>query len=92
MIKTEEEIAKMRVAGRLAAETLIMIQEHVKPGITTERIDQLCHDFIVNDLKAIPACLGYKGFPKSVCTSVNEVVCHGIPGPYALKDGDIINI
>jgi methionyl aminopeptidase len=92
MIKTAEEIVKMRVAGKLAAETLLMIQEHVKPGVTTEHLDKLCHDFIVNDLKSIPACLGYKGFPKSVCTSVNEVVCHGIPGPYILKNGDIMNL
>lgn len=92
-IKTPEDIAKMRVAGRLAAEVLEMIGEYVRPGVTTEELDRLCHDYIVDKQDAIPACLGYRGFPKSVCTSVNHVVCHGIPSDKkALKKGDIINI
>ena len=90
--KTPEEIEKMRVAGRLAAEVLEMIGEHVKPGVTTEELDQICHDYIVNEQQAYPAPLNYRGFPKSICTSVNHVVCHGIPGPKQLKKGDIINI
>ena len=91
-IKTTEEIAKMRVAGRLAAEVLDMIEPHVQPGITTGELDQICHNYIVNQQDAIPAPLNYKGFPKSICTSVNHVVCHGIPGDKVLKKGDIINI
>ena len=81
----------MRKAGRLAAETLDFITPHVQPGVTTEALDKLCHDFII-DHKAIPAPLNYKGFPKSICTSVNHVVCHGIPGDRVLEDGDIVNI
>lgn len=91
-IKTPEEISKMRVAGRLAAEVLEMIEPHVQPGITTLALDSLCHDYIVSVQNAIPACLGYKGFPKSICTSINQVVCHGIPAERKLKSGDIINI
>jgi methionyl aminopeptidase len=92
-IKTPEEIEKMRVAGRMAAEVLEMIGDHVKPGVTTGEIDQICHDHIVNVQKAIPACLNYKGFPKSICTSVNHVICHGIPSEKkVLKNGDIVNI
>jgi methionyl aminopeptidase len=92
-IKTPEQIEKMRVAGRLAAEVLEMLVPHVKPGVTTEDLDQLCYDHIVNVQKAIPANVGYKGFPKTVCTSVNHVICHGIPSPgKVLKDGDIVNI
>jgi len=91
-IKNEEEIAQMRVAGRLAASVLTMIGPHVRAGITTGELDAICHDYIVNDLDAIPAPLNYRGFPKSVCTSVNHVVCHGIPGDKKLKNGDIINI
>jgi methionyl aminopeptidase len=92
-IKTPEEIEKMRIAGRMAAEVLEMIGPHVQPGVTTEELDKLCHDHIVNVQKAIPACLGYRGFPKSICTSVNQVVCHGIPSDKkVLKAGDIINI
>ncbi|WP_148863362.1 type I methionyl aminopeptidase [Marinobacter fonticola] len=92
-IKTPEEIEKMRVAGRLAAEVLEIIGEHVKPGVTTEELDRICHDHIVNVQKAIPAPLNYKGFPKSICTSVNHVVCHGIPTEKkVLKTGDIVNI
>ncbi len=92
-IKTPEEIEKMRVAGRLAAEVLEMIAPHVKPGVTTEELDRLCHDHIVNVQGAIPANVGYKGFPKTLCTSVNHVICHGIPShAKVLKDGDIVNI
>ncbi|WP_404363669.1 type I methionyl aminopeptidase [Marinobacter sp.] len=92
-IKTPEEIEKMRVAGRLAAEVLEMIGEHVKPGVTTQELDSICHDYIVNVQKAIPAPLNYKGFPKSICTSVNHVICHGIPSEKkVLKSGDIVNI
>ena len=91
-IKTQKEIEKMRKAGQLAAQVLPMIAEHVKAGVTTDQLDQLCHDYIVNDLDAIPAPLNYKGFPKSICTSVNHQVCHGIPGEKRLKKGDIINI
>ena len=91
-IKTADEIAKMRVAGRLAAEVLTMITPFVKAGITTDELDKICHDYIVNDQQAIPAPLNYHGFPKSICTSVNHVICHGIPGTKKLKDGDIINI
>ncbi len=92
-IKTPEEIEKMRIAGRMAAEVLEMIGPYVKPGINTAELDKICHDYIVNEQKAIPACLGYRGFPKSICTSVNHVICHGIPSEKKiLKNGDIINI
>ncbi len=91
-IKTPEEIEKMRVAGRLAAEVLEMIEPHVQPGITTAELDRICHDYIVNEQKAIPAPLDYHGFPKSICTSVNHVICHGIPNEKRLKKGDIVNI
>jgi methionyl aminopeptidase len=92
IIKNIDEIEKMRVAGKLAAQVLEMIEDHVKPGITTVELDKICHEYIVNVQNAIPAPLNYKGFPKSICTSVNHVVCHGIPGEKRLKDGDIINI
>lgn len=91
-IKTAEEIGKMRLAGRLAADVLEMIAPHVKAGITTGELDRICHDYIVNTQQAIPAPLNYQGFPKSICTSVNHQVCHGIPGERVLKNGDIINI
>ncbi len=91
-LKTPDEIAKMRVAGRLAADVLDMITDHVQPGITTDELNDICHDYIVHTQKAIPAPLNYKGFPKSICTSVNHQVCHGIPGKRKLKDGDILNI
>jgi methionyl aminopeptidase len=81
----------MRAAGRLAAQTLDFITPHIQAGITTEEIDQLCHDFIIQH-HAIPAPLGYRGFPKSICTSINHVVCHGIPGPRKLIEGDIMNV
>ncbi len=90
-IHEADDFASMRRAGKLAAETLDMITEHVIPGITTEELDKLCHDFITKN-GAIPAPLNYKGFPKSICTSVNHVVCHGIPGDRVLKNGDIVNI
>ena len=97
-IKTAEDIAGMRVAGRLAAEVLEMIGEHVKPGVTTDELDRICHDYIVNVQQAIPAPLNYGGapgrmpFPKSICTSLNHVVCHGIPNDKPLKSGDSLNI
>lgn len=91
-IKTPEEIHKMRVAGSLAAQVLTMITPHVKIGLTTDDLNQICHDYIINDLAAIPAPLNYRGFPKSICTSVNHVICHGIPGEKKLKNGDILNI
>lgn len=92
IIKTQEDIEKMRIAGRLAAEVLEMIGPYVKANVTTDDLNQICHDYIVNVQKAIPAPLNYHGFPKSICTSVNHQVCHGIPGSRKLKDGDIINI
>jgi len=91
-IKSPAEIEKMRVAGRLAAEVLDMIAPHVVPGVTTETLDRLCHDYMVDVQKVIPAPLNYRGFPKSICTSINHQVCHGIPGPKKLKSGDIVNI
>lgn len=91
-IKTPDEIEKMRVAGQLAAEVLTMIEPYVQAGITTDELNTICHDYIVTKQNAIPAPLGYNGFPKSICTSVNHVVCHGIPGKKILKNGDIINI
>jgi methionyl aminopeptidase len=91
-IKTAEEIEKMRVAGRLAAEVLEMIEPHVQMGISTAELDRLCHDFIVDTQHAIPAPLDYRGFPKSICTSLNHQVCHGIPGDRGLKNGDMLNI
>ena len=91
-IKSPAEIEKMRTAGRLAAEVLDMIGPYVEEGITTDQLDQICHRYIVEHQQAIPAPLNYRGFPKSICTSVNHVVCHGIPGKKKLKRGDIINI
>lgn len=91
-IKTPAEQDRMRVAGRLAAEVLDMIGEHVGPGVTTADLDSICHDYIVNRQQATPAPLDYRGFPKSICTSVNHVVCHGIPGDRVLRDGDFLNI
>ncbi len=93
VIKTPELIEKMRIAGRLAAEVLEMIAEHVNPGVTTEELDRICHDYIVNAQEATPSPLNYRGYPKSICTSVNHVVCHGIPSDKkVLKKGDIVNI
>jgi methionyl aminopeptidase len=92
-IKTPEELEKMRVAGRLAAQVLEMIAPHVEVGISTGELDRICHDYIVGELDAIPAPLNYNGFPKSICTSINDVVCHGIPNDRkVLKSGDILNI
>ena len=92
-IKTADEIAKMRVAGLLAAEVLQVVAPHVKAGVSTAELDRICHDHIVNVQHAIPANVGYRGFPATVCTSVNNVICHGIPSPgKVLKDGDIVNI
>ncbi len=90
-IHRDEDFEGMRKAGRLAAETLDFITPHVQPGVTTDALDKLCHDFIVEH-DAIPAPLNYRGFPKSICTSINHVVCHGIPGPRRLREGDILNI
>lgn len=91
--KTPDEIEKMRIAGRLAAQVLEMIGPHVQPGVSTGELDRICHDYIVNVQHAVPAPLNYNGFPKSICTSVNQVVCHGIPSDSKLlKHGDIINI
>ena len=96
-IKSPEEIEKMRIAGRLGGEVLDFITPHVKPGITTAELDRLCHDYMVNVQGTVPAPLnyappGYKPFPKSICTSVNHQVCHGIPGERTLKSGDVVNI
>lgn len=91
-IKTEEEIIKMRIVGILASDVLDMIEPYVVPGVTTEELDNICHDYIVNTQKSIPAPLNYHNFPKSICTSVNHQICHGIPSNKKLKKGDIINI
>ena len=91
-IKTKEEQDKMRVAGRLAADVLDMIEDFVKPGVSTNKLDEICHKFIVDKQGATPAPLNYRGFPKSICTSVNHVVCHGIPSDKILKSGDSLNI
>ena len=90
--KSLENIEKMRIAGGLAAEVLDLAGAHIRPGITTAELDALCHDHIVNVQKATPAPLNYHGFPKSICTSVNHQVCHGIPGEKRLKNGDIVNV
>lgn len=91
-IKNPEEQQSMREAGRDAASVLEMIAPHVQPGVTTDDLDQICNDYIVNELKVIPANVGYHGFPKTITASVNHVVCHGIPGDKKLKKGDIINV
>jgi methionyl aminopeptidase len=91
-IKSPEELDKMRVSGRLAAEVLQMIAPYVRPGVTTGELDRMCHDYIVDEQGAHPSPLNYHGFPKSVCTSVNHQVCHGIPGDRELREGDLINI
>ncbi len=90
-IHAPEDFAGMREAGRLAAETLDMIVPHVRPGVSTGTLDRLCHDFITSH-GAVPAPLNYRGFPKSICTSINHVVCHGIPGDRRLEEGDVLNI
>lgn len=91
-IKTAAEIEKMRVAGKLASEVLTMIEPYVTSGVSTDELDQICHRYITEQQQAIPAPLNYKGFPKSICTSVNHQVCHGIPSNKKLKKGDIVNI
>jgi len=91
-IKTAQEIEKLKIAGRLAADVLEMIAEHVKAGVTTESLNQIMHDFMVNEQGTIPATLNYHGFPASSCISINHVVCHGIPSNKKLKKGDIVNI
>ncbi len=91
-IKNSDEIEKMRVVGRLASQVLDMIGEHVVPGVTTDQLNTICHKYITEEQNAIPAPLNYRGFPKSICTSVNHVICHGIPSDKKLKSGDIINI
>jgi methionyl aminopeptidase len=91
-IKSVDAIEKMRIAGRLAAQVLDMITPYVKSGVSTDELDKICHDYIVNVQNAIPAPLNYHGFPKSICTSINNVVCHGIPSEKKLKKGDIINV
>jgi methionyl aminopeptidase len=91
-LRSPAEIAQARHAGMLAADVLRMIGEHVRAGVTTNELDRLCHDYIVDTLQAIPANIGYHGYPKTVCASVNHVVCHGIPSDKKLKDGDIVNI
>lgn len=92
IIKTPAQIEKMKIAGALAAEVLEMITPYVVPGVTTDKLNTICHNYIVNVQKAIPAPLNYRGFPKSICTSINHVVCHGVPSDRALKKGDILNI
>jgi len=91
-INSPEQVAMSRAAGALAADALAMLIPHVKAGVTTDQLDKLCHDYIVDVLNATPANIGYHGYTKTVCASVNQVVCHGIPGAVALKDGDILNI
>ena len=90
-VKDADTIARMRVAGRIAAQALAEVGRHVAPGVTTDELDRVGHEFLV-DHGAYPSTLGYKGFPKSLCTSVNEVVCHGIPDSTELRDGDIVNV
>ncbi|WP_147197023.1 type I methionyl aminopeptidase [Pantoea sp. CCBC3-3-1] len=91
-LHNQQEVEMARAAGHAAAKVLEMIKPHVRVGVTTDELDQICHDFIVNELKLIPANIGYHGFTRTVCTSINHVVCHGIPADKKLKDGDIINI
>ena len=96
-IKNQFDIEKMRIAGKLASEVLDFITPYVKPGVTTEKLDQLCHDYMVNEQKTIPAPLdyapdGHTPYPKSICTSVNHQICHGVPGEKVLKNGDIVNL
>ncbi|MCK3657457.1 type I methionyl aminopeptidase [Pasteurellaceae bacterium Pebbles2] len=92
-LRTEEEIVKLREACKLASDVLVMIEPYIKAGVSTGELDRICHDYMVNVQKVIPACLGYHGFPKATCISLNEVVCHGIPSEdKLLKDGDILNI
>ena len=92
-LRNEQEIEKIREACKLASDVLVMIAPYVKEGVSTGELDKICHDYMVNEQKVIPACLGYHGFPNATCISVNEVVCHGIPSmDKILKNGDILNI
>ncbi len=91
-VKTAAEVDRARIAGKLAASVLHMIEPYVQPGISTDELDRICHDFIVNQLKAIPANIGYHGYTKTTCISVNHVICHGIPSEKVLKKGDIVNV
>ena len=91
-IKTLEQQEKMRIAGKLASEVLDLISDYVKPGVSTLELDEICNDYIVNTQETIPANVGYRGFPATTCTSINHVVCHGIPNEKGLKNGDILNI
>ncbi len=91
-IKSPEEQDKLRISGRLAADVLDMIAQHVAPGVSTDQLDQICNDYIVQVQRTVPANVGYRGFPKTVCTSVNHVVCHGIPNERVLKNGDLLNV
>ena len=92
-LKSKKDIEKMKIAGRKAASVLEMLDDHVKPGVTTNQLDEIAYKFITEELKCIPANINYNGYPKTLCTSVNQVVCHGIPSDdRVLKDGDIINI
>ena len=90
-VKTPEQIEKIRAAGKIAAQAIEMLLSEVKPGVTTDHLDKLAHEFVL-DHGAYPSALGYRGFPKSICTSINEVICHGIPDDTVLEDGDILNI
>lgn len=90
-VATADEIARMRVAGKLAAQAIVEVGKAIRPGITTDELDRIGHDFLISN-GAYPSTLGYRGFPKSLCTSINEVICHGIPDSTVLNDGDIINI
>ncbi|MFD1212486.1 type I methionyl aminopeptidase [Arthrobacter sp. GCM10027362] len=90
-VKDAETIGKIRIAGRIAAQAIVEVGRHIRPGVTTDELDRVAHDFLISH-HAYPSTLGYRGFPKSVCTSVNEVICHGIPDSTVLRDGDIINL
>lgn len=90
-VRTAAEIEKIRAAGKIAAQAIQLVGEHIRPGITTDQLDQIGHDFLVSQ-NAYPSTLGYRGYPKSLCSSVNEVICHGIPDDTALQEGDIVNI
>src|SRR5450830_1166359 len=92
ILKSQSDMAMLRKAGALAADVLRMIGEHVRPGVTTNQLDRICHDYIVDVLGAVAINIGYNGYPKTVCTSVNHVICHGIPSDKPLKNGDIVNI
>lgn len=91
LIKDQEAIEKMRIASRLAADALLEVGDHIRPGVTTDELDQIGHDFLC-DHGAYPSTLGYRGYPKSLCSSLNEVICHGIPDSTQIQDGDIVNI